>query len=374
MKKKTLILTAAILLLTMILPLGGCKRGPIDPDPDPKAVEPTKEMRLIGYLTYTNSEEAPEEFKEKTMRADIRYGNDGDDFYFTRTERGADGRATTVYTYDRLGRNTAQQTLDPNGTVSTEWRVSYDGDTDRPLRKEEYRSGLLAFITDYVYDADGDCTRETLHSDGNFDGSFDIEYDYKNDYKKDAEHRIIERSFCNDVAGQAELSAETTVYSYDEAGNCVHEAVIRYGREYAVTDRVFDEHGSKIRESYTENGETKRIQDWTYRYDAQGRVVESQAGDGSGSRYLTKQCYTYDEAGNCVLTESHDLIDKTAKVSTVRQEIDKRAGQLYILTRYTDSYMVYANRTVFIYAPVEGSTADLSEENAAVLAICGYEY
>ena len=348
--------TLSLLLILLVLLACGCERGP-------KTPEVSASMRLVGMDIYSDDGSG----YRKSGSVDITPLPEGG---FTKTDRNLSGVRTMETDYDALGRRIALRVYAENGeSVTSDLRYSFDGESDRVTLLLEYREQGLIFRTETTYDERGNAILENMVSDEDYDGTFEPEHVFRYAYEYDGEGRIARKEFSCEQ--QPSMDA-VYVYEYDAAGNLLKQAQLRYDREYYVTVWTYDEHGSKLTERYSEDGETKRMADWAYTYDAAGRILETLSGDGSGvsnENYRTRRVNEYDEWGNCLRSCSYEPGVEEPVSSTV-YTLEFAEGQLAAMTLENRSYLSQNTRTVFRYEEAEG---DQSARNRAILTACGYQ-
>lgn len=359
--KKILSLTLTLILLLVIAGCCGCERQPKTPEVDTS-------MRLTGMDIYSDADTGSGRY-QKTGRTDITVLPVGG---FTKTDRTVSGVRTVETDYDALGRVAAMRVYAEDGeTVTSDLRYTYEGESARVTLLLEYREQGLLFRTESSYDAEGNITLENMTSDEDYDGVFEPEHVFRYTYEYDGEGRIARKEFSCE---QEPAMDAAYVYEYDAAGNMLKQAQLRYDREYYVTTWTYDERGGKLTERYSEDGETKRMADWAYTYDAAGRVLETLSGDGSGvsnENYRTRRVNEYDEWGNCVRSASYEP-GVEAPVSSTVYTLEFSGGQLAALTLENRSYLSQNTRTVFRYEQAENDRT-AAAWNRSVLAACGYQ-
>ena len=120
------------------------------------------------------------------------------------------------------------------------------------------------------------------------------------DYTYDALNRLISAEYSNGREALPELSGGRTAfgYTYDAAGNVLTYAASHYGKT-SVTTHTYDAANQLL--SATE-GEIV----WTYTYDGNGSLIESDPGTGVANGSTR---YTYNTAGYLTKVENHDGVE-----------------------------------------------------------------
>lgn len=181
---------------------------------------------------------------------------------------------------------------DENGTPSEPNVSVYTVEDGKCVKEETYRDGELDLVYKREYDGQGGLSYEQLIRIR--EGEEELQYTHRYENSYDGEGHLTEQIYTNDE----EPSQNThTRYAYDEKGNLIRQAEIRYDREYTVTEYTRDEHGSILKERKLEDGVLQSEASYRFAYDGDGRILRQE--DLSVTPAAVTE-YAYDDAGRCV--------------------------------------------------------------------------
>jgi YD repeat-containing protein len=180
---------------------------------------------------------------------------------------------STRYFYDSKGRYQRLVTVDANGKVVEEDRVTYEDDTlttfimAGQVSKMRYRDQRLigetndaGTSTDYDYDDAGRLVRQTVTHNGVLSGTTDYTYDDAGRLAKQADRYQVQSFYYDDHGRLARVEGRETNgdgirtyrFNYDDHGRL---ASIEYGPDRNDAYR-YDDRGRLVEIIYTENGAT----------------------------------------------------------------------------------------------------------------------
>jgi RHS repeat-associated protein len=203
-----------------------------------------------------------------------------------------DGRGQVLaYTYDLLGRKTAEYDTSTSGTELTSW--AYDSSAKGLADSSTRYSGGNAYIsavTGYTTSYKAAGTKVTIPAvEGKLAGTYTTSYTYTPNTE------LLDHV---DLPAAGPLAAETIYYAYNLAGKLLQSG----GNADYLTDQQYDSYGNPIR---TTLGDMPLQAVQTSTYDAAtGRQLTDTFNAENASNTLDTFSYTYDQAG--LLTSATD--------------------------------------------------------------------
>ncbi|RSY78556.1 LysM peptidoglycan-binding domain-containing protein [Sphingomonas koreensis] len=222
----------------------------------------------------------------------------------TKTEANGD---VTTYTYDNAGRlikETRASYYDYTGAlVAPELRYFYNG-LDQLTFTRQVGSSLFHRTTSNTYE------------DGRLSSATDAS-GFTRNYHYDSMGRLVAESYDRQLSNGTTVR-EAIFYVHDAAGRVVTQSFARFengswthtdasGQYYDATRMRYNAHGELTGRGITAGPWATAAYQEYYDYDASGRVLRSNAGDG------VVKYFAYDKAGNQTLTlTSEGSVDLTA--------------------------------------------------------------
>ena len=254
---------------------------------------------MITLLNACLSKSKPEEVKEEVKKETSRYGYDKLDYYDEPVYGNVESMTVTKYTfYDSFGEKTKKK----------EWQYTYCYQTKENC-VEIIAKRCYGFNSsdekkyEKEYDLTGNMVAKTCYfSDGTI-------Y-WKDIYKYDSKGNNIERN-CYNSKGERE---RTYIYKYNSARKIIEEEMY-LSRDMYFSNKLFEKRTYKYNSSgrrvnvveycrenlFNPYSEMKINNQYKYRYDSAGKIVEEIDESSAGTLYY-KCIYknNYDSKGNVV--------------------------------------------------------------------------
>ena len=168
-----------------------------------------------------------------------------------------------------------------------------------------------SIVTRYIYDKNGNCTKENITSATEGNATIERTFDEHNNMiekvhthpEEGTKRETYKYTYQGDFVTELTVTdsfgkAVTTKYTYDENGNCILEV----SDENSVKIAYSKSGKPTLREISTSNG--NKIT-YKYTYDNRGNLVKEIRTNSSGNEETT--VYTYDENSLCIKKEISDL-------------------------------------------------------------------
>lgn len=246
-------------------------------------------LREVRYYSRAYGEKEKEDALLRTVRFTV-----GEDGGIVRETYDPSGKLNGKEQFSPAGELLLSETyfLDEKGSITETNRLVYTLEDGKCVKEESYRDGALDLVYKREYDGQGALSYEQLVRIR--DGEEELQYTHRYENSYDGEGHLTEQIYTN----EEEPSQNThTRYTYDEKGNLIRQAEIRYDREYTVTEYTRDEHGGILKERKLEDGVLQSEVSYRYEYDGEGRILRQE--DLSVTPAAVTE-YAYDGAGRCV--------------------------------------------------------------------------
>ena len=254
--------------------------------------------------------------------------------------------ARTAYTYDEKGRLTEERAY-PNVALDNSAQTVYNYDSTDLRSVTVTADSGTALTTAYTYDGMGRLTAETDARGNTTAYTYDVRGRVTAVTSPDGSVTTYAYDAANNRTTVTAPGREAVVYVYDAAGRQI-------GTQYASGERLseafYDEHGRLTAETA---GDAAAWRATYYAYDARGRVLEKAVFDADDALVSRETC-TYDDAasgGYAVVTKTlhgdADAADQTTVTYTDKYGDTVRTSVAGVVTSYAYDYVGNAVRSFY---------------------------